>query len=173
MRGRWWRNSTRRSATNCGDGEMAALVPQRHQPGLLPLYNLYQKARLRLEVDSMSFVTDIEPQRHPYLGNVVTHDPARVGRRGLRFARSSGSTARSTTASPYSLTAFPLQDVFQIGGIRSVYSKWKGKHPPTCRTTAWATASRSRARHRLRRQTERQDARLARQGAASRRRARR
>lgn len=90
------------------------------------LYNLYQKARLRLEVDSMSFVTDIEPQRHPYLGNVVTHDPARVGDAvyGSQVERIDFSFHNG---SPYSLTSFPLQDVFQIGGIRSVYSKWKGK----------------------------------------------
>jgi len=92
------------------------------------LYNLYQKARLRLEVDAMSFVTDIEPQRHPYLGNVVTDDPARVGDAvyGQQVERHDGSFY---DGAPYSLTEFPLEDVFQIGGIRSVYSKWKGKHP--------------------------------------------
>ncbi|MCX6907519.1 MAG: glycosyl hydrolase 115 family protein [Verrucomicrobia bacterium] len=90
------------------------------------LYNLYQKARLRLEVDAISFVTDIEPQRHPYLGNVVTHDPARVGDAiyGSQVERHDGTLYNGSL---YSLTALPLQDVFQIGGIRSVYSKWKGK----------------------------------------------
>ncbi|MFA7005905.1 MAG: hypothetical protein WC429_17810, partial [Verrucomicrobiia bacterium] len=90
------------------------------------LYNLYQKARLRLEVDSMSFVTDIEPQRHPYLGNVVTHDPACAGDAvyGSQVERHDGTLYNG---SHYSLTAFPLQGAFQIGGIRSVYSKWKGK----------------------------------------------
>ncbi len=90
------------------------------------LYNLYQKARLRLEVDSMSFVTGIEPQRHPYLGNVVTHDPARAGDAvyGSQVERHDPSFYNGSL---YSLTAFPLKNVFQIGGIRSVYSKWKGK----------------------------------------------
>ncbi len=90
------------------------------------LYNLYQKVRLRLEVDSMSLVTDIEPQRHPYLGNVVTHDPARVGDAvyGSQVERHDGSFYNGSL---YSLTAFPLQGAFQIGGIRSVYSKWKDK----------------------------------------------
>lgn len=92
------------------------------------LYNLYQKARLRLEVDSMSFVTEIEPQRHPYLGNVVTHDPARAGDAvyGSQVERHDGTLYNGARDS---LTAFPLQHAFQIGGIRSVYSKWKGKHP--------------------------------------------
>lgn len=90
------------------------------------LYNLYQKARLRLEVDSMSFVTEIEPQRHPYLGNVVTHDPARVGDAvyGSQVERHDPSFYNGSL---HSLTAFPLENVFQISGIRSVYSKWKGK----------------------------------------------
>lgn len=92
------------------------------------LYNLYQKARLRLEVDGMSFVADIEPQRHPYLGNVVTHDPARVGDAvyGSQVERHDGTLYNGSL---FSLTALPLEDAFQIGGIRSVYSKWRGRHP--------------------------------------------
>lgn len=92
------------------------------------LYNLYQKARLRLEVDAMSFVTDIEPQRHPYLGNVVTDDPARVGDTvyGQQAERLNHSF---WNGAPDALVEFPLEGVFQIGGIREVFSKWKDKHP--------------------------------------------
>jgi hypothetical protein len=90
------------------------------------LYNLYQKARLRLEVETLNFVTDIEPQRHPFLGNVVMHDPARAG-----DAVYSSQAERINTSvyngSPYSITEFPLEGVFQIGGVRSVYGKWIGK----------------------------------------------
>ncbi len=88
------------------------------------MYNLYQKARLRLEVDAMSFVTDIEPQRHPYLGNVVTHDPAAVGDAvyGSQAERLNGSMYNGA---PESILSFPLRDVFQIGGVKSTYNKWK------------------------------------------------
>jgi hypothetical protein len=77
-------------------------------------------------VDVLSFVTGIEPPRHPYLGNVVTHDPARVGDAvyGSQSERHDGTLYNGAL---YALTAFPLQGVFQIGGIRSVYSKWAGK----------------------------------------------
>jgi len=90
------------------------------------LYNLYQRARLRLEVDAMSPVTDVEPQRHPYLGNVVIDDPARTGDAvyGSQVERLDTSFYNGSLCS---LTAFPLANAFQIGGMRSVYSKWKGK----------------------------------------------
>lgn len=92
------------------------------------MYNLYQKARLKLETESMDFVTGIEPQRHPFFGNVVMHDPARTGDAvyGSQAERISGSFFNG---SPYSLTAFPLKGAFQIGGIRSIYSKWREISP--------------------------------------------
>jgi len=76
----------------------------------------------------MDFVTGIEPQRHPYFGNVVMHDPARTGDAvyGSQAERISGSFFNG---SPYSLTAFPLKGAFQIGGIRSIYSKWREISP--------------------------------------------
>ncbi len=92
------------------------------------LFNLYQKARLRLESEGMDFVTAIEPQRHPYLGNVVMHDPARVGD-AVYSSQAERISSSVFNGSPYSLTAFPLEGVFQIGGVRSVYGKWKGLHP--------------------------------------------
>jgi hypothetical protein len=92
------------------------------------LYNLYQKARLKLEAEAMDFVTDIAPQRHPYLGNVVMHDPARIGD-AVYSSQAERISSSVFNGSPYSLTAFPLEGAFQVGGVRSVYGKWKGVHP--------------------------------------------
>jgi len=92
------------------------------------LYNLYQKARLRLEAEVMDFVTGIEPQRHPYLGNVVMHDPARAGD-AVYSSQAERISSSVFNGSPYSLVAFPLEGAYQIGGVRSVYGKWKGVHP--------------------------------------------
>jgi hypothetical protein len=92
------------------------------------LYNLFQKARLKLEAETMDFVTGIEPQRHPYLGNAVMHDPARVGD-AVYSSQAERISSSVFNGSPFSLTAFPLEGAFQIGGVRSVYSKWKGAHP--------------------------------------------
>ncbi|MEN6407390.1 MAG: glycosyl hydrolase 115 family protein [Thermoguttaceae bacterium] len=88
------------------------------------MVNLYQKARLRLEVDAMSFVTDIEPQRHPYLGNVATDNPTAVGDQiyGNETSRINDSIF---DGAPFSLVSFPLTDVFQIGGVQDVYRRWK------------------------------------------------
>ncbi len=92
------------------------------------LYNLYQKARLKLETEAMDFVTGIEPQRHPYLGNVAMHAPARVGD-AVYSSQAERISSSVFNGSPFSLTAFPLEGAFQIGGVRSVYGKWKGVHP--------------------------------------------
>ncbi len=88
------------------------------------LYNLYQKARLRLEVESMDFADRIEPQRHPYLGNVVMHVPATAGDcvYSSQAERINGSVFNGA---PFSILSFPLQDAFQIGGVQSTYRKWK------------------------------------------------
>ena len=87
-------------------------------------YNLYQKARLRLEVEPMSFVTQIEPQRHPYLGNVVTHQPAQAGD-AVYSSQCERLNSSMYNGAPFSILSFPLEDAFQIGGIQSVYHKWK------------------------------------------------
>jgi len=92
------------------------------------MYNLYQKALLKLETESMDFVTEIEPQRHPYFGNVVMHDPAQSGD-AVYGSQAERISATFFNGSPYSLTAFPLKGTFQIGGIRSVYGKWKNISP--------------------------------------------
>lgn len=93
------------------------------------IYNLYQKARLQLEVDSLSFVGDIEPQRHPYLGNVVVHQPAAAG-----DAVYGNCPKRHNTdiycGAQYSLVSLPLENAFQIGGVASVGVKeWKVSEP--------------------------------------------
>ncbi len=88
------------------------------------LVNLYQKARLRLEVESMDPVTDIQPQRHPYLGNVVMHDPAEVGD-PVYSSQAERLNQSMWNGSPFSLLSFPLHDVFQIGGVQSRDSKQK------------------------------------------------
>jgi len=94
------------------------------------LYNLYQKARLALEVEEFSPVSEIEPQRHPYLGNVVLHDPVALGDPvySSQAERLNGSVYNG---SPHSIVALPasLADAFQIGGVRSTYSKWKEPVP--------------------------------------------
>lgn len=88
------------------------------------MYNLYQKARLRLEVEPMDFVTDIEPQRHPWLGNVVMHNPAAAGDNvySSQAERLNGSVYNGA---PYSIVAMPIAGAFQVGGVQSVYHKWK------------------------------------------------
>jgi hypothetical protein len=92
------------------------------------MYNLYQKARLRLEVDALSFVSEIEPQRRPYLGNVVTHDPAGVGA-AVYSNQPERHNGTIYNGAPYSIVSLPLAGVFQIGGIQSCQSKWKEPKP--------------------------------------------
>lgn len=92
------------------------------------LYNLYQRARLKLEVEPMDFVTSIEPQRHPFLGNVVMHDPVRAGD-AVYNSQAERINSSIHNGSPYSLLDCPLEGAFQIGGVRSIYSKWAGKDP--------------------------------------------
>ncbi len=91
-------------------------------------YNLYQKARLRLEVEPMSFVTDIEPQRHPYLGNVVMHQPAASGD-AVYSSQCERLNSSVYNGAPFSILSLPLDDVFQIGGIQSAYHKWEQPVP--------------------------------------------
>jgi hypothetical protein len=88
------------------------------------MYNLYQKARLALEVENMSPVANIEPQRHPYLGNVVMHHATAVGDPiySSQAERLNGSVYNGSS---HSIVSFPLAEAFQIGGVRSTYSKWK------------------------------------------------
>jgi hypothetical protein len=89
------------------------------------LYNLYQKARLRLEVDSMDFVTEIEPQRHPLSRQRRRRTTRRAGRCGLQLAGRTDQLV-GLQRSPYSLTAFPLERMPSRSAASSVYSKWKG-----------------------------------------------
>ncbi|MFA7174897.1 MAG: glycosyl hydrolase 115 family protein [Kiritimatiellia bacterium] len=88
------------------------------------MYNLYQKARLKLETESMDFVTEIEPQRHPYFGNVVMHDPAQIGD-AVYGSQAERLSASLYNGSRHSLTAFPLKGTFHIAGSRFAYSGWK------------------------------------------------
>lgn len=95
------------------------------------LYNLYQKARLRLEVETMNSVEVKDPPRRPFLGNVVMHDPTKVGDAiyGSQPERINGSFFNG---SRWSLTKFPLENVFQIGGVEIVTGKgdWLEISPP-------------------------------------------
>jgi hypothetical protein len=86
------------------------------------LYNMYQKARLRLEVEPMNVVTAIEPQRRPWLGNVVMHDAARAGD-AVYSVQAERTNEAVRDGSPYSLTAFPLEGCFQIGGVKDIGGK--------------------------------------------------
>ncbi|MEN6557738.1 MAG: glycosyl hydrolase 115 family protein [Thermoguttaceae bacterium] len=88
------------------------------------LYNTYQKARLHLETEAMNFVTDIEPQRRPYLGNVAMDDPTAVGDQ-IYGNESSRLNDSLYDGAPFSLVSFPLRDVFQIGGVEDVSRRWK------------------------------------------------
>ena len=88
------------------------------------LYNLYQKARLSLEVDSLNFVTEISPTRRPYMGNVVMHDFTKTG--DIAYGPQSERLQSSMfNGAPSSITDLPLQRVFQIRGVQRVYHKWK------------------------------------------------
>jgi hypothetical protein len=71
----------------------------------------------------MSLVTDIEPQRHPYLGNVVTDDPAGAGD-AVYSSQAERLNSSVYNGAPFSLLSFPLDNAFQIGGVQSTYSKW-------------------------------------------------
>ncbi|MCL5742339.1 MAG: glycosyl hydrolase 115 family protein [Acidobacteria bacterium] len=86
------------------------------------LYNLYQKARLRLETEWMNQVVMLEPQRRPWLGNVVMHDAAKAGDAvyGWQADRINMTVANG---SPFSLTRFPLRGTFQIGGVQTAGGK--------------------------------------------------
>ncbi len=88
------------------------------------MYNLYQKARLRLEVESMDVVDRIEPQRHPFLGNAVMHDPAQVGDQ-VYCSQAERLNGAVWNGALFSILSFPLENAFQIGGVQSTYSKWK------------------------------------------------
>ncbi|GAA5219945.1 hypothetical protein GCM10025777_05750 [Membranihabitans marinus] len=88
------------------------------------LYNMYQKARLSLEVETMNAVTEISPQRRPYRGNVVMHDVTKAGdavyeAQGDRLNRSQWDGAK------YSIIDFPLTKAFQITGVQGLYGKEK------------------------------------------------
>jgi hypothetical protein len=86
------------------------------------LYNLYQKARLKLETESMDFVSGIDPQRHPWLGNVVMHNPAQAGDAVFSF-EADRINVNVFNGAPYSLTKFPLRGAFHIGGVKNVSGK--------------------------------------------------
>lgn len=88
------------------------------------MYNLYQKARLKLEVESMDFVGGIEPQRHPYIGNVVMHESTRAGD-PLYSSQAERLNSSVWNGSPFSILSFPLGDAFQIGGVQRTYRKWE------------------------------------------------
>ncbi|MFA7174231.1 MAG: hypothetical protein WC340_12640, partial [Kiritimatiellia bacterium] len=110
------------------------------------MYNLYQKALLKLETESMDFVTEIEPQRHPYFGNVVMHDPAQTG--DAVYGSQAERIGTFLNGSPDSLTAFPLKGAFQLAGSRSAYRGWikispayTSDHGLSCRFTLQGRAT--------------------------------
>lgn len=86
------------------------------------LFNLYQKARLRLETETMEMLTNIEPQRRPFRGNVVMHDPAKAGD-AVYGAQSERINNTVWNGSLYSIVTNPLHEAFQIAGVNSVYAK--------------------------------------------------
>ncbi|MDD4192248.1 MAG: glycosyl hydrolase 115 family protein [Mangrovibacterium sp.] len=88
------------------------------------LYNLYQKARLHLETESMDIVTAIKPQRRPFRGNVVMHDPVRRGD-AIYGAQAERNNNTVRNGSMFSIISSPLKNSFQISGIQSVSGKGK------------------------------------------------
>ncbi|MDD4778852.1 MAG: glycosyl hydrolase 115 family protein [Fermentimonas sp.] len=88
------------------------------------LYNLYQKARLKLETETMNVVYDIEPQRRPFRGNVVMHDPAKVGD-AVYGAQAERINNNVWNGSMHSFEFVPLEGVFQIIGVQSIAGKGK------------------------------------------------
>lgn len=89
------------------------------------LFNLYQKARLHLETETMNIVTDIKPQRRPFCGNVAMHGPTKAGD-AVYGAQAERINASVFNGARYSFTSFPLQGAFQIAGVRStaVRGEW-------------------------------------------------
>jgi hypothetical protein len=109
------------------------------------LYNLFQKARLRLEVDTMNAVAVMEPQRRPFLGNVVMHDPAKVGD-AIYGSQPERINASVFNGSRWSLTKFPLEGAFQIGGVDTVSGKGEWLElTPTDHGHAYAFSLRGRS----------------------------
>ena len=86
------------------------------------LYNVYQKARLALETETINAVSEIVPQRRPFRGNVVMHDPAKSGDAvyNSQGERINGSV---WNGSPYSIIEMPVQGTYQIQGVMSVSGK--------------------------------------------------
>lgn len=82
------------------------------------LYNLYQKARLSLEVDRMNPVVVKDPARRPYRGNVVMHDAAKAGD-PLFGSQAERINPTVFNGSRWSLTKFSLQDAFQVAGVET------------------------------------------------------
>jgi hypothetical protein len=95
------------------------------------LYNLYQRARLKLETESMNLVSAVDPQRHPWLGNVVMHDAAKAGDAVFSF-EVDRINVNVFDGAPYSLTRFPLRGAFHLGGVKNVSGKgaWRESVTP-------------------------------------------
>jgi len=94
------------------------------------MYNLYQKARLKLETETMDVITNIEPQRRPFRGNIVMHDPAKAGD-AVYTANPERINESVWDGSNYSLLTFPLKEVFQIEGVLKSSGKgvWRNSLP--------------------------------------------
>lgn len=88
------------------------------------LYNLYQKARLSLETETMNVVYNIKPQRRPFRGNVVMHDPVKIGD-AVYGAQAERINNNVWNGSEYSFVSVPLDGVFQISGVTSIAGKGK------------------------------------------------
>ena len=70
----------------------------------------------------MNAVAVMEPQRRPFMGNVVMHDAAKVGD-AIYGAQPERINASVFNGSRWSLTRFPLEGAFQIGGVDTVSGK--------------------------------------------------
>ncbi len=87
------------------------------------MFNLYQKSLLKLETESMEFVTDIVPRRRPLMGNPVMHQYTTIGDMvyGVQTDRINGSVFNGANDS---FVALPLEKAFQIRGMAGTYRKW-------------------------------------------------
>jgi len=90
------------------------------------MYNLYQKARLRLE-SGMDPVTEIEP--NATLTWATCHARIRRGGATRLYVQAERLNGSVFMGRPFSILSLPLADVFQIGGVQSTYSKWNEPVP--------------------------------------------
>lgn len=109
------------------------------------LYNVYQKACLSLETETMNVVTGIQPERRPFRGNVVMHDATKVGD-AVYEAQPDRLNRTQWNGAKYSLIDFQLENAFQITGVQKLYGKGKWLEIGTDYGSSYSFTLRSKAK---------------------------